>query len=89
MTDNLAELVKSTAFEAGADLVGVGSIDRFDKAPADVHPHSGRAVRENETTPDGMVSLRVMGCAAGLGELGLSKVFLTPQFGPRQRISLF
>jgi ferredoxin len=33
-----------------------------------------------------MVSLRVIGCAAGLGELGLSKLLLTPQFGPRQRV---
>ncbi len=160
MNDDLAALVKKTALDAGADLVGIGSIDRFDKAAEDVHPysifkhtksviavacrqirgtlktiedglywnayncdsyqylneilspsilrkiclaleehgytsvpvhnpfhpHSGRAVGENNTAPDGMVSLRVMGCAAGLGELGLSKVFLTPQFGPRQRI---
>jgi ferredoxin len=50
------------------------------------HPHSGRPVKEGQAPPDGMVSLRVMGCAAGLGELGLSKVFLTPQFGPRQRV---
>jgi ferredoxin len=28
----------------------------------------------------------VVGVAAGLGELGHSKVFLTPQFGPRQRV---
>ena len=33
-----------------------------------------------------MVSLRVIGAAAGLGELGQSKVLLTPQFGPRQRV---
>ncbi|MFP4056528.1 MAG: hypothetical protein ACLF0G_06645 [Candidatus Brocadiia bacterium] len=51
------------------------------------HPHSGRAVREDQPWgPDGMVSLRVMGVAAGLGELGHSKVLLTPQFGPRQRV---
>ena len=28
----------------------------------------------------------MVGCAAGLGELGLSKLLLTPQFGPRQRV---
>lgn len=51
------------------------------------HPHSGRQIREDQPGgPDGMVSLRVIGCAAGLGELGMSKVFLTPQFGPRQRV---
>jgi ferredoxin len=50
-------------------------------------PHTGRQIREDQPWgPDGMVSLRVIGCAAGLGELGLSKIFLTPQFGPRQRV---
>jgi len=51
------------------------------------HAHTGRPVREDfPDGPDGVISLRVVGCAAGLGELGLSKVFLTPQFGPRQRV---
>lgn len=47
----------------------------------------GRKTRpEYPTGPDGKISLRVMGVAAGLGELGMSKIFLSPQFGPRQRI---
>jgi ferredoxin len=50
-------------------------------------PRAGRPVREGEALgPDGMVSLRVIGVAAGLGELGHSKLLLTPQFGPRQRV---
>ncbi len=51
------------------------------------HPHSGRQIRQDQPHgPDGIVSLRVLGVAAGLGELGMSKVFLTPQLGPRQRV---
>jgi ferredoxin len=51
------------------------------------HPHTGRQVRDDQPKgPDGMVSLRVIGVAAGLGELGHSKLLLTPQFGPRQRV---
>jgi epoxyqueuosine reductase QueG len=51
------------------------------------HPHTGRRIRDDQPAgPDGMVSLRVIGVAAGLGELGHSKVLLTPQFGPRQRV---
>ncbi len=51
------------------------------------YPHSGRKLREDQPAgPDGMVSLRVVGVAAGLGELGHGKVLLTPQFGPRQRV---
>ncbi|MHC4480522.1 MAG: 4Fe-4S binding protein [Planctomycetota bacterium] len=157
---DLTAEIKEVGLEAGADLVGVASIDRFDNAPAEVHPrsifshtqsvialacrmvrgalktieegnywqayncdsyqflnevlaphmlrkvvvfledngftavpihnpfgaHLGRPVRPGGTRPDGMVSLRVIGCAAGLGELGRSKLFMTPQFGPRQRV---
>ena len=152
--------VKQAALEAGADLVGIGSIDRFEHAPPEAHPcsifsktqsvialacrmvrgalktieegnywqayncdsyqylneilaphmlrkivlfledrgytsvpihnpfgpHCGRPVRPGGVRPDGHISLRVIGCAAGLGELGMSKVFMTPQFGPRQRM---
>lgn len=159
-TATLAAEVKAIALEAGADIVGIASIDRFDNAPQDLHPrtifgrtesvialgcrmlrgalktieegnywqayncdsyqylnevlaphmlrkiilfledrgytsvplhnpftpHLGRPVRPGGTRPDGFVSMRVIGCAAGLGELGLSKLLLTPQFGPRQRI---
>ena len=50
------------------------------------HPHSGRQTRDDQPDgPDGMISLRVVGVAAGLGELGHSKLLLTPEFGPRQR----
>lgn len=50
-------------------------------------PHVGMQVREDQPAgPDGMISLRIIGAAAGLGELGHSKLLLTPQFGPRQRI---
>ena len=160
MNAELTAKVKRTARRAGADIVGIGPISRFENAPSDVHPrgvfsktqsviaigcrmvrgalkaieegnywqayncdsyqylneilaphilrklvlvledhgytavpihnpfgfHSGRPVRPGGTHPDGAISLRVIGCAAGLGELGLSKLLLTPQFGPRQRI---
>ncbi len=160
MATALTRDVKALAKAAGADLVGIASVSRFDHAPADVHPcgvlshtqsviaigcrmvrgalktieegtywqayncdsyqylnevlaphilrklvllledhgftavpihnpfgfRSGQPVRPGGTHPDGTLSLRVIGCAAGLGELGLSKVLLTPQFGPRQRI---
>jgi len=157
---SLTAEVKQVALQAGADMVGIASIDRFDDAPDALHPRSifsgaqsvialgcrmlrgalktiedgtcwqpyncdsyqylneilaphmlrkivlfledrgwtsvpvhnpfspnqGRPVRPGGGRPDGYLSLRVLGCAAGLGELGLSKLLLTPQFGPRQRV---
>jgi len=50
-------------------------------------PRAGRKVRDDAPGgPDGMISLRVIGAAAGLGEIGHSKLLLTPEFGPRQRV---
>ncbi len=36
-----------------------------------------------------VLHMRLTAAAAGLGELGWSKVFLTPEFGPRQRFEMF
>ena len=48
--------------------------------------NAGKKVREEHLHgPDALISLRIVGVAAGLGEFGHSKVVLTPQFGPRQR----
>lgn len=44
-----------------------------------------RPVREGNPCPDVLVHFRLAAYMAGLGEIGWSKVFLTPEFGPRQR----
>lgn len=48
-------------------------------------PERSRPVREGLPFPDVMPDFRIMAFAAGLGEFGYSKVFLTPEFGPAQR----
>ena len=47
-----------------------------------------RPVADGRAAPDVMVHLRIAAFLAGLGEIGYSKMFLTPQFGPRQRIGI-
>lgn len=47
-----------------------------------------RPVAEGKPQPDIMLHLRICAYLAGLGEIGYSKVFLTPQFGPRVRIGV-
>ena len=47
-----------------------------------------RPVAEGRAAPDVMVHQRIAGYLCGLGEIGYSKVFLTPQFGPRQRLGI-
>jgi len=156
--------VKRFALERGADLVGIASIERFDGAPAHMHPASiypeaksvvvialriprgtlrgveegtnwvsytyfgyhgllnsffipkvvyevacfiedhgfeavpyypgvpeaqppRRSLREDFPPPDVELQVRIAAFAAGLGEIGWSKVFLTKRFGPRQRLA--
>jgi len=45
-------------------------------------------VRPGLPRPDVMVHHRIAAFLAGLGEIGYSKVFLSPQYGPRQRLGL-
>ena len=156
--------LKEYAREQGADLVGVGSMDRFEGAPADADPRAimpearaivglgfrihrgllrgieegthfgaypslgyaninnehapivlrqtgsfledlgyeaflfsnpmgrygtgaGRPVGPGKPKPDVFLHFRIAAFICGLGEIGWSKVFLTPEFGPRQRFA--
>ena len=159
-----AQEVKQFAREAGADIVGIGSMDRFEGAPLQSDPRyifpeatsiiglgfrvhrglyrgieegtwfaglpsmgyanindvfapmclrelgnvieddgyeavlfqntavrygcgAGKAVAEGLPKPDVFMHFRVAAYICGMGEIGWSKVFLTPEFGPRQRFA--
>jgi NAD-dependent dihydropyrimidine dehydrogenase PreA subunit len=47
-----------------------------------------RPVRPGQATPDIMIHLRIAAYLCGLGEIGYSKMFLSPQFGPRNRVGI-
>ncbi len=44
-------------------------------------------LRPGAAAPDVHLAIRIAAVAAGLGEIGWSKVFLTSRFGPRQRLA--
>ncbi|MDD4689321.1 MAG: hypothetical protein PHE51_06205 [Eubacteriales bacterium] len=50
--------------------------------------HFSRPVEEGKPQPDIMLHLRICAYLAGLGEIGYSKMLLTPEFGPRLRIGV-
>ncbi len=54
----------------------------------ELRPRYSRPVEPGKAAPDVMVHLRIAAFLCGLGEIGYSKVFLTPQFGPRQRLGV-
>lgn len=47
-----------------------------------------RPTRPGQATPDIMIQLRIASYLCGLGEIGFSKMFLSPQFGPRNRVGI-
>ena len=46
-----------------------------------------RPTRDNNVAPDLQFAFRLLAVACGLGEIGWSKMLLTPQFGPLQRVA--
>ncbi len=47
-----------------------------------------RPVAPGKAAPDVMINLRIAAFLCGLGEIGYSKMLLTPEFGPRVRVGI-
>lgn len=47
-----------------------------------------KPVEPGKPAPDIMLHLRICGFLAGLGEIGYSKMFMSPEFGPRLRLGV-
>lgn len=75
----------------GYEAVPVPNIAFRDNAPSQVDFRVEEPelisipVEEGKPAPDVLIDMRAAAYAAGLGEYGWSKVFLTPEFGPMQR----
>lgn len=52
------------------------------------HRNYSRPVAPGKAQPDIMVQLRIAAYLCGLGEIGFSKMFISPQFGPRCRVGI-
>ena len=82
---NLAKFIEDRGYEAvpmghQSDWRAIDNLGHFMNGSRPVAP--GRAA------PDIMVHLRIAAYLCGLGEIGFSKMFLTPQFGPRNRVGI-
>jgi len=55
--------------------------------PPDMPPQ-GIPVREGQAAPNVNIDIAYAAVAAGLGEIGLHGLFLSPRFGPRQRFQI-
>jgi ferredoxin len=83
---NLCKAIEDTGYEA----VPMGHQSDWRAIDGDGYLRRGysRPVREGQAAPDIMVHLRIAGFLCGLGEIGYSKMLLTPEFGPRNRFGV-
>lgn len=83
---NLSKFIEDHGFEAIP--YGHQSDWRAIDNEGNIKNKYSRPVSQGKVRPDVMVHLRIAGFLAGLGEIGYSKLLLTPEFGPRQRIGI-
>ncbi len=83
---NLSKAIEDQGYEA----VPMGHQSDWRAIDGDgfTYGNHSRPVRPGQAAPDIMVHLRIAAYLCGLGEIGYSKMFLTPQFGPRNRIGI-
>lgn len=83
---NLAKAIEDQGYEA-VPMGHQSDWRAIDNEGAPLRQYS-RPVRPGQAAPDVMIHLRIAAFLCGLGEIGYSKMLLTPQFGPRQRVGI-
>lgn len=82
---NLSKMIEDSGYEA----VPMGHQSDWREIDNLGYPMgTSRPVALGKAAPDVMVNLRIAGFLCGLGEIGYSKMLLTPEFGPRVRIGI-
>ncbi len=82
---NLAKFIEDYGYEA----IPLGHLSPWRAIDNEGNArHRSRPVEPGKPEPDVMVHLRIAAFLCGLGEIGHSKMLLTPTFGPRQRLAV-
>ncbi len=83
---NTAKVIEDAGYEAVP--MGHQSDWRAIDNKGNLNKRYSRPVAPGKANPDIMIHLRIAGYLCGLGEIGYSKMLLTPEFGPRQRVGI-
>ena len=83
---NLCKCIENEGYEAIP--IGHQSEWRGIDNEGNLKPKYSVPVSPDRPAPDVMLHLRICAYLAGLGEIGFSKMFLSPEFGPRLRIGV-
>lgn len=86
MVNNLCREIEDMGYEA----IPMGHMSDWRAIDNEGNFRTGfsKPVEEGKPAPDIMVHLRLAAYMAGLGEIGWSKMLLTPEFGPAQRVGI-
>jgi ferredoxin len=80
----VASFIEDCGYEAAAVLYSGDVLGTYEGQP------TGRPARREDGTekpaPDIFLDFRIAGVLCGIGQIGLSRVLLTPEFGPAQRL---
>lgn len=80
----LTNFIEDSGYEA-VPMLNANGGEAINPVTGNFREGWSRPVRKNNPYPDILVHFRFAAFMAGLGEIGWSKIFLTPEFGPRQR----
>ncbi len=83
---NLSKMIEDEGYEAVP--MGHQSDWRAIDGVGYLRDNYSRPVAPGKAAPDVMINLRIAGFLCGLGEIGYSKMLLTPEFGPRVRVGI-
>ncbi len=83
---NLCKIIEDEGYEAIP--IGHQSDWRAIDNGGKLRKNYSKPVEPGKPHPDIMLHLRICAFVAGLGEIGYSKMFLSPEFGPRQRLGV-
>lgn len=86
MVMNLCRYIEDEGFEALP--MGHQSDWRAINNTGQLREGYSKAVVPGRANPDVMVHLRIAAYLCGMGEIGWSKMLLSPEFGPRQRVGV-
>ena len=83
---NLSKMIEDAGYEAVP--MGHQSDWRAIDNSGFMKENFSRPVAPGKAAPDVMINLRIAGFLCGIGEIGYSKMLLTPEFGPRVRVGI-
>ena len=88
---NFCKMIEDDGYEAvpipnNFPWTNTDSGGQHPEATGQLREHWSRPVSPDRPAPDVFLHLRIAAFCAGLGEIGYSKMFLSPRFGPRQRL---